>query len=139
MERDLGVIKRALRKPFEAEIAKGGLTVPQSAVMQVVVGQQGISLKDLSREVSLAHSTVSGIADRLEKKGLIERRADPEDGRISRIYASQPVMEFVRERVHALASEPLVNALERSTAEERGMIGKALQRLRELLVEGEQG
>src|SRR5260370_34550614 len=67
MERDLSVIRRTLRKPLEAEVAKGELTVPQSAVMQVVVRQNGISLKDLSREVSLAHSTVSGIVDRLEK------------------------------------------------------------------------
>jgi DNA-binding MarR family transcriptional regulator len=42
--------------------------VPQSAVIQAVVKHDGISLKDLSREVSLAHSTVSGIVDRLEKR-----------------------------------------------------------------------
>jgi len=61
MDRDLSGIRRALRKPLEAEVSRGDLTVPQRAAMAVIVRHHGISLKDLSREVSLAHSTVSGI------------------------------------------------------------------------------
>lgn len=133
MESDLGSIRRALRKPLEAEVARGELTVPQSAVMRVVVGHRGISLKDLSREVSLAHSTVSGIADRLEKRGMIERRPDPHDGRISRIYPTGPVLEWVRDRLPKLSSGPLASALSRTTDEERLSIEQALRRLRELL------
>jgi DNA-binding MarR family transcriptional regulator len=101
--------------------------------MRIVVGHPGISLRDLSREVSLAHSTVSGIADRLEKRAMIERRPDPSDGRISRIHPTKEVMEFVRDKFPALTSEPLVKALYRATAEERANIEKAVRRLRELL------
>jgi DNA-binding MarR family transcriptional regulator len=133
MERDLSGIRRALRKPLEAEVARGELTVPQSAVMRVVVRHSGISLKDLSREVSLAHSTVSGIADRLEKRGMLERRPDPQDGRISRIYPTGPVLEWVRDRLPTLSSGPLASALSRTTDEERLSIETALRRLRELL------
>jgi MarR family transcriptional regulator, organic hydroperoxide resistance regulator len=137
VERDLGAIKRALRKPLDAEIARGELTVPQAAVMHIVVGRPGISLKDLSREVSLAHSTVSGIADRLEKRGLIERRTDPADGRISRIYPTGPVTEWVRDKLPTLASEPLAKALSGASAADRAAIEQALRRLRELLDGGE--
>jgi DNA-binding MarR family transcriptional regulator len=133
VERDLSFIRRALHKPMETVIASGELTVPQVAVMRIVVAHQGISLKDLSREVSLAHSTVSGIVDRLEKRGMIERRPDPSDGRISRIHPTKPVMEFVRDTMPALTSKPLVNALKRASAEERSNIEQALCRLRELL------
>jgi DNA-binding MarR family transcriptional regulator len=133
LERDLGGIRRALRKPLEAEVARGELTVPQAAVMQAVVAHQGISLKDLSREVSLAHSTVSGIADRLEKRGMLERRPDPADGRLSRIYPTRVVKEFVRDRIPELTSGPLERALARVTPKERGAIERALRQLRELL------
>lgn len=136
MESDLGAIRRALRKPLEAEFAKGELTMPQKAVMQAVVSSQGISLKDLSRQVSLAHSTVSGIVDRLEKRGFIERRPDPADGRISCIHASAPVAAFLRDRMPALAAGPLDAALRRISETERTLLAKALGRLRELL-EGE--
>jgi DNA-binding MarR family transcriptional regulator len=135
MERDLGGIRRALRRPLEAEVAKGELTVPQIGVMQVVVREHGISLKDLSREVSLAHSTVSGIVDRLEKRGMIERRQDSADGRISRVYPTAEVAQFVRDRIPALVRGPLEAALERATKAERTAIGQALRRLRALLEE----
>jgi DNA-binding MarR family transcriptional regulator len=133
MERDLSAIRRMMRKPLADEFAKGGLTVPQKAVMQVVVCREGISLKELSREVSLAHSTVSGIVDRLEKQGLIERRTDAGDGRVSQVHASASVKEFLRDKMPALRRGPLSAALERASAEERRQIGWALQRLRELL------
>ncbi len=135
MERDLGGIRRALRRPLEAEVAKGGLTAPQTSVMQVVVRQDGISLKDLSKEVSLAHSTVSGIVDRLEKRGLLSRRPDSQDGRISLVYPTAAVREFVRNRLPALARGPLESALERATDSERAKIAEAVRRLREMLEE----
>ncbi|MFZ0742952.1 MAG: MarR family transcriptional regulator [Terracidiphilus sp.] len=135
MEWDLSKIRRALRGPLAAEVAKGEMTVPQREVMRVVVRNEGISLRDLSREVSLAHSTVSGIVDRLEKRGIIERRVDQEDGRVSRIYPAAAVKEFVRERIPALTRGPLEKAMERATEADRSTIGLALHRLRELLEE----
>ncbi len=133
MDQDLNAIRRALRKPLEAEVARGELTAPQISVMRVVVRWRGVSLKDLSREVSLAHSTVSGIVDRLEKRGLVERRADPEDGRTSRIHPTAVVAEFVREQIPRLSRGPLERALENATRAERAAIAGALVRLRELL------
>ena len=133
IERDLSRIRQALRKPLEAEFSKGELTVPQKAVMQVVVRNTGINLRDLSREVSLAHSTVSGIVDRLEKRGMVERRSDPEDGRVARIYPTAVVLNFVRVRIPALTLGPVEKALGRATKEERKRIGWALGRLLALL------
>lgn len=135
MEKDLGAIRRALRKPLESEVAKGELTLPQTAAMRVIVRQPGIVLRDLSREVSLAHSTVSGIIDRLEMRGMIERRADPDDGRTSHLYPTAAVTEFVREQIPRLSRGPLEFALARAKPAERAEIGRALLRLRELLEE----
>ena len=135
VERDLGAIRRAMRKPIEAEVAEGALTVPQIAVMHEVVHHHGISLKDLSRRVSLAHSTVSGIVDRLEKRGMIERRLDERDGRVSSIFPSAQVAQFVREQIPALTRGPLQQALKRATAAECDLIERALRRLRELFDE----
>jgi DNA-binding MarR family transcriptional regulator len=135
VECDLSRIRRALRRPLEAEVAKGGLTVPQISVMQVVVRHDGISLKDLSNAVSLAHSTVSGIVDRLEKRGMLSRRTDQQDGRISRVYPTAVVREFVRDQIPSLTRRPLEAALERLKQAERVDLGNAVRRLRELLEE----
>lgn len=135
IERDLGAIRRALRVPLESEIARGGLTAPQMAVLQILMRQDGISLKEMSRAMNLAHSTVSGIIDRLESKGMLERRADPADGRITRLYPSAPVKKFVTEELPKLAEGPLQRALDRARRAERAQIGAAIARLRQLLDE----
>ena len=135
IEQSLSGIRRALRKPLEAEVARGELTPPQTTVMREVVRNHGINLRDLSRTVSLAHSTVSGIVDRLEKRGMVERRPDPRDGRLSCIYPSAVVEQFIKERLPALSRGPLQTALERATVEERVAIERALRRLRELLLD----
>lgn len=133
IERSLSHIRRALRKPLEAEVARGELTAPQVAVMREVVRHHGISLKDLSRTVSLAHSTVSGIVDRLEKRGMLTRRPDAADGRISRIYPTTVVKDFVRDQIPALSRGPLEAALERATETERARIAESIRRLQALL------
>ena len=133
MERDLGTIRKALSRPLEGEVARGELTAPQMSVMRVVVRNNGISLKELSASVNLAHSTVSGIVDRLERRGMLQRKADAQDARISRIYPTPAVQEFVRDQIPALARRPLQGALERASQAERTAMGDAVRRLRELL------
>jgi DNA-binding MarR family transcriptional regulator len=133
IERDLAAIHRAMRRQLVAEYAKANVTIPQRAAMQVVVQTPGVSLKELSQAISLAHSTVSGIVDRLEKNGLIERRPDHADRRLSRIHPTAAVTRFVRERIPALRRGPLHSALARASVNDRSTIVSALQRLRELL------
>jgi DNA-binding MarR family transcriptional regulator len=122
-----------MRKPLEAAVSTGELTMPQRAVMQVVVRNPGINLRKLSQEVSLAHSTVSGIIDRLEKRGMVKRRTDAADGRVGRIYPTAEVQKFVRDLIPKLTRGPLEKALEKATVRERSTIERALRRLRELL------
>lgn len=42
--------------------------------------------RDIEMAFGLSHATVSGILSRLEAKGFIELRSDPEDRRVKRIY-----------------------------------------------------
>lgn len=123
-------VRRVLRQPLETEIARGGLTGPQRSVMQAVVHANGMSLKDLSRNVGLAHSTVSGIVDRLEKKGLLARQSDKKDRRLSLIVPSRQVRDYVRNKLPALTIHPLEEALRRTRPAERAAILEGLRTLR---------
>jgi hypothetical protein len=53
IDQDLAAIRRVLRRGLEIEEGRAALTVPQVAVMRVVVRQPGISLKELSLQLSL--------------------------------------------------------------------------------------
>jgi DNA-binding MarR family transcriptional regulator len=133
IERDLRAVRQLLRKPLDAMIAQGGLTGPQQAAMTALVKSGGLSLKDLSRELGLAHSTVSGIVDRLEKRGMVERNTDGDDRRVSRIVPTRQVRDFVQETMPELERHPLAEALAEATDAERQAAAEGVGTLRRLL------
>ncbi len=126
----LRAIRQVLRRPVEAEFARGHLTGPQQLVMEVLVRSHALSLKELSRQVSLSHSTVSGIVDRLEKRGFLKRKPDPNDRRFSVITPSKAVEEFLKKRLPALTIHPLVEVLAGASASERQEILRGVRVLR---------
>jgi DNA-binding MarR family transcriptional regulator len=133
IEAKLQAIRRILRRQLDREYAKGDLTVPQRMVMEVLVQSNGLSVKELSYRVDLAHSTVSGIVDRLEKKGLIERRTAVNDRRLTLVTVSEAVRIFLDKRAPDLTRAPLMRALKRATRAERVAVQDGLETLARLL------
>ncbi|MGO4883598.1 MAG: MarR family winged helix-turn-helix transcriptional regulator [Bryobacteraceae bacterium] len=133
IEEHLTAVRRILRQPVDAEFARGNLTTPQRHVMQALYHTGGVSLKDLSRRVGLAHSTVSGIVDRLEERGLAKRTRDPADGRSSTIVVSKKVCDYMRDRYPSLVVDPVVLALRRAKPAERAAVLEGLRILRRVV------
>jgi DNA-binding MarR family transcriptional regulator len=133
IEQHLTAIRQEIRRPVEAEFAKGGLTGPQRSVMQALVRSGGGSLKELTAQVGLAHSTVSGIVDRLEKRGLVNRQPNLDDRRHTRIAVSGEVREFLEKKYPVIASHPIFDVLRRVEVSERNAIVTGVRALRRLL------
>src|SRR5215469_14276686 len=133
LEQHLTEIRQEIRRPVEAEFAKGGLTGPQRSVMQALVMSDGRSLKELTAQVGLAHSTISGIVDRLEKRGLVERKPNLNDRRHTRIIVSGVVREFMEKRYPVIAAHPLYDVLHAADGVERNAIVTGIRILRRLL------
>lgn len=60
-----------------------GVTGPQRLVIRVVGQKPDVSAGEIAEWLSLHPSTVTGILQRLESRGRIERRRDPDDARRS--------------------------------------------------------
>jgi DNA-binding MarR family transcriptional regulator len=133
IDRDLRAIRAHIRRPLEAEFARGNLTGPQQSAMHALVDKESLSLKELSAHLGLAHSTVSGIVDRLQERGLVERRISETDRRESRIVVTRRVRDFLRNTMPPLSIHPLVQALRRASPAERRAIEDGLKTLREVL------
>jgi DNA-binding MarR family transcriptional regulator len=133
MERDLRAIREIIRRPLEPAVARGNLTGPQQSAMQILVGTDGMSLKELSVQLGLAHSTVSGIVDRLEKRGLIERQAGDKDRRLTRIVVTRAVRDFARNTIPKLSAHPLAEALRRARPTDRRCVIEGVRMLRKIL------
>lgn len=62
-------------------ISSQGVTVPQLLCLTQVVETEAVSIKVLAEKVYLSPSTVVGIVDRLEQRGLVNRRRSQVDKR----------------------------------------------------------
>lgn len=139
IELDLGEIRQILRRPLDAEYARGQLTAPQRMVMQVLFHSDGMSLKELCEQVSLSHSTVSGIVDRLQAKGMAARSTDSADRRLTRIAVTPVVRQFMQQQAPRLTAQPLIEALSRLSEQDRRAISRGLRLLRNALEPKEDG
>jgi DNA-binding MarR family transcriptional regulator len=83
--------------------------------------------RDLEAEFQLTHPTVSGLLSRLEQKGFVELRTDPEDRRCKRIYVL-PKGQQCHELMHQTIQKNEQRMTEGFTEEERKVFSDLLQR-----------
>jgi len=84
------------RNPFD-EAEESGLTGPQVNLMTCLVSRGAMTLTELSRALTMSHSTASGIVDRLQSRGLLRRSPDAADRRRTRIAVTDKVTRYVRQ------------------------------------------
>jgi DNA-binding MarR family transcriptional regulator len=101
---------------FMQESAATGVTPVQYAVLQTLAQQPGIDQRSLARAVSFDTSTIGGVVDRLEARGLLTRSLSPADKRVRLLHLTEdgesllseliPSMQRTQERI----LEPLTPA-----------------------------
>jgi DNA-binding MarR family transcriptional regulator len=63
-----------------------GVTGPQRLVVRMVGKRPGLSAGELAHVLHVHPSTLTGVLQRLEERGAIERREVPADGRKAELY-----------------------------------------------------
>ena len=63
-----------------------GLTVPQFDVLATLWHGEGITQQELAERLLVTKGNVVGLIDRVGAAGWVERRPDPEDRRVNRLY-----------------------------------------------------
>jgi DNA-binding MarR family transcriptional regulator len=71
---------------FTAQLDETGLTPIQWAALMSTSQRPGLDQSTLSREIYIDTSTIAGVVDRLEARGLIQRRHSPADRRLRLLY-----------------------------------------------------
>ncbi|KPG95612.1 MarR family transcriptional regulator [Pseudomonas sp. RIT-PI-q] len=82
----LNVGQRRLQRWSQARAARGGVTAAQSGLLFFLGTHDGALMSEAAAALDLGAPGMSGLADRTERAGLIERRADENDGRASRLW-----------------------------------------------------
>lgn len=88
----VGAIRQLVRAVYldSSKMSRGfGLTGPQSGILHNIAIYGPLSSADLSRKLYVTPSNITGIIDRLEKKGLVKRIRKEADRRIVLITLTQ--------------------------------------------------
>jgi len=75
-------VMAAIKQNVGQQFKKMNITGPQGMLMGTLAHYGEMKISDLSEKLGLSNSTVSGIIDRLEKQGLVERTRSKEDRRV---------------------------------------------------------
>lgn len=128
----LGHICRAHRQAAQNGLNELGLHAGQEMILNQLWEQDGLTQSQLADAACVEPPTITKMMSRMENAGVICRRTDPEDARVSRVYltessrALQTQVAGVFDRLEA----QLVQGL---TETERVLLRRLLLQLRENL------
>ncbi len=100
-----GDLFRLVRQSFEAE-EELDVTRAQAKMLISVWRNPGITQQALAARLDIATMSVCRQVDALEARGMIERRADPADRRVRRLYITaktDPVIHPMLERIDRIS------------------------------------
>ena len=87
---------------FMEECRAFDLTPVQYAALVAIQTHPGIDATRLSAVIAFDRSTLGSVIERIEGKGLIERKPSPDDRRIKLLYLTRPGAALLREIVPAV-------------------------------------
>jgi DNA-binding MarR family transcriptional regulator len=93
----LNDVARLTRVAADKRARLHGMTRAQWVMLLRLERQPGLSQKEVAEILEVEPITVARLIDRLEQRGLVERRADGRDRRIWRLHLRPAAMPLLRE------------------------------------------
>lgn len=90
-------VSRIRRKAIDQVMKPLGITGGQWWILTYISLHDGRSQVELAEELNMGKVALGGLIDRLEKNGLIERKADLVDRRMKRVHLSKEGRHMVEE------------------------------------------
>jgi DNA-binding MarR family transcriptional regulator len=119
---------RSFRQSGERKLARLGLRLGQELILLQLAAHEALSQIGLAERLGVEQATISIVLRRMQKAGLVRRRTDPADARVTRVGLTRkgrslvpPVQRLWREQENSL--------LKGLTAEDRRTLGKLLTRI----------
>ena len=85
----MDVATRKITKFYNRRLRRFGITYNHLFILTCLWEQDGVNVKDLSQQLVLDSSSLTGHLDRLERAALVVRRDDPDDRRAVRVFLTE--------------------------------------------------
>ena len=117
---------RGMKKMLDTRLSEFNITSSQATVLNTLSTQDGQSLSDIGKSVHLDKPAITGLADRMEKDGLVERRRTSSDRRIIQLFFTEKGKELY-EKIENIIVQVDQELVENMTASEIKTLHKRLQ------------
>jgi len=110
-------VAHLVRTRADQRARERGMTRAQFVILKRLSRTPGLSQNELAAIVEVEPITIGRLIDRLEARGLVERRRDPKDRRIHRLHLkpkSAPILREINEYLAGLEMI-MVEGIERRT------------------------
>ena len=122
------MLQSCTEQTLTAAMEEMELTAAQGHLMGYLIhSREPRCPRDVEKVFHLSHPTVSGLLSRLEQKGFVELRTDPEDRRFKRIYLLPKAWQL-DERISRTLAENERKMTDGFTQQEREAFAALLQR-----------
>jgi DNA-binding MarR family transcriptional regulator len=78
-----------MERRLEQALERHGLSIAQFDILATLGFEQGITQQDLAERLLVTKGNICGMIDRMEVNGWVERRPDPGDRRINRLFLTR--------------------------------------------------
>ena len=126
----LGALSRKITRTYKDSVASMGLTHGQFFMLIALYDEDGLLPSQLADKAALDRPTTTGLLDRLERDGWIERSFDRTDRRTVRVHLTPKALEY---RPSILSTYEEINGhfLKKYSNEEWSQLQSLLGRLEE--------
>jgi len=137
-ERAMRVWLRLIRLEARMQAAVGdrlrmiGVSIPQCDVLTTLTEQEGVNQQELAKRLYVTKGNISGLLDRLEAAGFVERRSLVSDRRQYSIYLTETGREMA-EKAIAVQRTWVASTLGRLQEKELDALESQLLRLRDVM------
>ncbi|MCE5191091.1 MAG: MarR family transcriptional regulator [Actinomycetia bacterium] len=100
----------------------------QGMCLRALSGHDGISQSDLAQMLRVSRPTVTTMLQKMEAAGMIERRPDEHDARLTRIHLTDEG-RTMSERIHAVFGKSIAASIGQMPEDDRGELERLLNDL----------
>jgi MarR family 2-MHQ and catechol resistance regulon transcriptional repressor len=112
----------------QADVVRHGLTIAEFGVLEALHHKGPLLLSELKAKILVSNAGVTYLVDRLEKRGLVERRRCDRDRRAYYAHLTEEGAEFVR-RIFPEHADAITEAFSTLTDEERATATELLRKI----------
>jgi DNA-binding MarR family transcriptional regulator len=122
---ELGVAH--VRTRFQRVIAELNLSPPQAYALRQLAPERPLPMGDLADSLACDASNVTGIVDRLERRGLVARQVSPVDRRVKTLVVTAEGVAVREQLITQLHQVPA--AITELSTDERDLLRGVLRRI----------